>query len=283
MAVNDHSYVIIGGSTKCATSSVFTYLADHPAFSRSKLKESRFFWAGDYPLKKELFNYLDGIEKYDQVFEDKRGARYRLEATPDYLYSEKTAQLIKDNLKDVKLIFIFREPVGRIISWYKFAKQLNHIGAHVTIDDYILSQLESTDPNPLHQFRAVEQCRYDHYLQKYIELFGREKILILKYEMLSTNPVEATNLVCGFLGIDPEFYHDYDFKVMNKSHNVKNVEGYNRYRSFQKMLRRNFKHAMPQFIRKPFSKAFKGIDKMYLKSSTKEWDDIQISPDVLNR
>jgi hypothetical protein len=46
MLVNKHKYIIIGGSTKCATTSVFAYLASHPDIASSKVKESRFFLDG---------------------------------------------------------------------------------------------------------------------------------------------------------------------------------------------------------------------------------------------
>ncbi len=281
MAVNDHSYIIIGGSTKCATSSVFMYLADHPSVSRSKLKESRFFWTGEYPLKKEQVNYLDGIEKYDQLFEDKAGATFRLEATPDYLYSSKTAQLIHENLKKVKLIFIFRDPVSRIISWYKFARQLNLITSDVSIDDYILAQLNATNSNPPQYMRAVEQCRYQHYLEDYQRIFGTDDILVLKYEDLSKHPIEATHKVCTFLGIDESFYNTYDFKIVNQSVNIKNAGLYHGYRQMQKVLRRKFKHTVPEVIRKPISRLFKGVDNMYLRNASSDWGEIKISRDVL--
>ncbi|MEO8147090.1 MAG: sulfotransferase [Bacteroidia bacterium] len=283
MAVNDHSYIIIGGSTKSATSSLYVYLADHPLISRSRFKESRFFWDGDYLLAKKEVNYHDGVERYDQIFDDRPNAKFRLEATPDYLYSENTAKLIKGKLKDVRLIFILREPVDRVKSWYKFSKQLNQIAADVTIDEYIHDQLNSKEENPPQFKRAVEQGRYGFYLKKYVELFGKEKVKILSYENLSSNPGEVMNEVCSFLDIDAAFYNNYDFKIINQSFNVKNAGSYNKYRLFKRSMRRTFKNILPEFMKKPFSKVFKSIDDTYVKSASSDWDEIKISDAVLTK
>lgn len=283
MAVNDHSYVIIGGSTKCASSALFIYLAEHPSISRSLIKEHRFFWTGDYELLKKGDNYFDGMEKYDHVFDDKPNAKYRLEATPDYLYSENSAKLIKESLADVKMVFIIREPLGRLISWYKYSKQLKKITSETTISEYINVQLQSNEISPFQHYRAVEQGRYGHYLQKYIELFGAESVMIIDYERLSLNPKEVMFELSGFLKIDSSFYKKYDFKIVNQSFNVKNVDSFNKYRALKKMLRRTFKKALPAFLKKPISNTFKKIDNVYMKSSSNDWGDLKISDEIIGK
>src|SRR5205085_1120637 len=148
------------------------------------------------------------------------------EATPDYLYSQNSARLIKENLKDVKLVFIWREPISRLVSWFKYSKQLNKLPANASIDEYINHQLNSNESNPSHHNRAVEQGRYGMYLQYYIDLFGRDKILIINYDDLSSDPKSVMQATSRFLNIDTRFYDNYDFKIINQSFNVKDVEAF---------------------------------------------------------
>ncbi|HQV00779.1 MAG TPA: sulfotransferase, partial [Bacteroidia bacterium] len=223
MSVNNFQYIIIGGSTKCATTSVFAYLANHPSIASSKVKESRFFWMDEYPLKNGAYNIVDGIESYEQVFLEKTGANIRLEATPDYLYSRDTALAIKENLEDVKLIFIVRNPIERIISWYKFAKQLNLILATETIEAYINQQLNYVGNDAPQHLRSVEQGLYGKYLKHYFEIFGKDKICVLDYEQISSNPLKAMKSIADFLKIDAAFYESYSFEVLNKSVQVKDA------------------------------------------------------------
>src|SRR3712207_1668459 len=101
--VKEHSYLIIGGTTKAATTSLFSYLADHPQICASSLKESRFFLDADYPVSSKC-RFEDGLDKYDELFQHCRDDRLlRLEATPDYLYSAATPQKIKFSLPKAKL------------------------------------------------------------------------------------------------------------------------------------------------------------------------------------
>lgn len=284
MSVNDHSYLIIGGSTKCATTSVFTYLADHPQISGSKIKESRFFWKGSYKLKRELVSIDDGIDKFDNLFVDKTNAKYRLEATPDYLYSEKSAAIIKENLHDVRFLFIIRDPIDRVISWYKFAKQLNLISADQSIDGFITEQLSITENSSTVQYlHAVEQGRYSIYLEKYITLFGHDKIKVISYEQLTKNPLESLIEICNFIDIDTSFYSDYDFKVLNQSVNVADAKSFNKYRDFRRKIRRTFKNIIPHKFRYPFRKIFKKVDNMYMNNATYDFEEIVISEKIKNK
>ena len=284
MSVNDHSYIIIGGSTKCATTSVFAYLADHPQISGSKIKESRFFWKGNYPLKKEGFDFEDGIEMFDSLFDDKTNAKYRLEATPDYLYSSKTASLIKENLKDVRIIFIVRDPIDRVVSWFKFAKQLNLINANESIDDFIENQFNVEGERIKEQhLHAVEQGCYGRYLEHYIKIFGRDRIKVIKYEQLTVNPSASLANICDFIEIDSGFYKSYDFKVLNQSVNVVNAVAFNKYRDLRRKIRRSFKNIIPENFRQPFTKFFKKFDSIYVNKATSKFEEIVISEKTKNK
>lgn len=50
MQTDDQLYLIIGGTTKAGTTSIFRYLSAHPDVCASSLKETRFFLDKDYPL-----------------------------------------------------------------------------------------------------------------------------------------------------------------------------------------------------------------------------------------
>lgn len=47
----EKKFIIIGGTSKAGTTSLYRYLSDHPMISQSKLKETGFFLDGFY--KKE--------------------------------------------------------------------------------------------------------------------------------------------------------------------------------------------------------------------------------------
>jgi hypothetical protein len=241
--VKEHSYLIIGGTTKAATTSLFSYLADHPQICASSLKESRFFLDADYPVLSK-YRFEDGLDKYEELFQHCHDAQLlRLEATPDYLYSLGTPEKIKSALPKIKLAFILREPVSRLISWYKFAKQIGQLPPNFSFEAYIQEQLQAIEaelPRPQHM-RALEQGRYSLYLQPYFDLFGQNNIHIAFQEELSREPTFLLKEFCRFVGIDPTFYLDYHFKILNPTKVMKNA---NIHRAYMQLLFRthNFVH-----------------------------------------
>ena len=68
----------------------------------------------------------------------------RLDSTPDYLYSTGTPDKIKEYLNNYKIIFILRNPVDRIISWYRYAKQVGGILEEMNFQEYVTQQLKAS-------------------------------------------------------------------------------------------------------------------------------------------
>lgn len=270
----DFKYIIIGGTTKSGTTSVFTYLTHHPQVCGSRIKESRFFWNNAYPLPDTGVSYKNNIQQYYDLFDCQKAATHRVEATPDYMYDAACAKLIRENLTDVLMVFVLRHPVSRLESWYRFAKQLNLIDATVSMEDYVKMQWEIDNDAPQH-LRALEQGRYAKYLQPYVDTFGNKNILLLQYEDLAQNPGKLMQKICDRAGLDFSFYRDYDFKVLNKSINVKNPESFNRYRNFRRGLRK-FLKSLPGFIGNPLKATIKPLDKAYIHMTSSEWEAINM-------
>jgi hypothetical protein len=226
---SDHEarYLIIAGTTKAGTTSLFNYLADHPQICAASWKESRFFLDSDYPVRRHL-DYSAGLETYQRIFRFCDAGQIRLEATPDYLYSAGTPQRIHAALRNVQLIFILREPVSRLVSWYRFARQRNLIPTAMNLEDYVQLQLDGTAP-PTQPFLALEQGRYFPYLQRYCSTFDKEQILLLFFEQLSANPLSAIQSICKFTDCDAGFYTDYSFVRRNQSIEIRNPYLYSSY------------------------------------------------------
>jgi hypothetical protein len=218
MKVSDYRYLIIGGATKSATTSLFNWLKYHPGVCTSSIKETRFFLDKEYPIPSK-FRLEDGLEKYDTFFRHCDDLKIRLEATPDYLYSESTPFKIKDSLPYVGFIFILREPVSRLISWYRFSKQWNLIPKNTSFEEYI--KLNMHDGFKPQHLRALEQGKYSLYLKRYLDLFGKERVFTAFFEEISKNALSIMKEICHFAGISENYYSNYDFKNVNPTRNLK--------------------------------------------------------------
>lgn len=296
--VSDHQYLIVGGTTKAATTSLFTYLADHPTVCAASYKETRFFLDKRYPLPSK-YRYNADLEAYNLLFSECSENQLRLESTPDYLYCPSACERIATLLPKAKLVFSLREPISRLISWYRFAKQIGKLPKSIGFDDYIDLQFNiatskipketidqkdmNHEKNITHEqhLQTLRQGCYAAYLKQYFKHFGRERIHTLFYEELGTQPLNVLDDVCHFAGIDRSFYKDYEFKVTNRTETMRNAEIHQKYRSFR-FQARQWTHNRPLIHR--FLRGIKrAIEPLYLQLNTRPNESVSISEKTQRR
>lgn len=247
-SLSAHKFLIIAGTSKAGTTSVFNYLATHPQICPSNEKETRFFLDADYPLPSQKRYYKDGPFAYLSFYDYGREGDWKLEASPDYLYSNNTARLIRATLANVKLVLILREPVSRLLSMYKFGVKMNEIPRTMTFDEYV--EVQSGDqncsalPSSRHPaFRALDHGRYSVYLKSFLEFFGKPSIQVLFHENLSRDPLDFVQKVCRFAGIDERYFEDYSFEVSNRGVQVRASLLHDKYWRTKQRLRAGLRHA----------------------------------------
>ena len=227
-----YRYLIIAGTTKAGTTSLFNWLAKHPEVSASFRKETNYFLDKEWG-NPSVYRYEDGIEKYGVNYRYSSGEKLYIEASPEYLYSPGTPLKIFNSLPKAKILFILRDPISRLISWYKFAKQIGIISPNLTFDDFIIQQrqnVSSIKPN------ILEQGLYSKYLARYFEIFDSNRVKVIFFEELSGNPLEVMKDICIFCEIDPEFYNNFQFEVFNKTERMRFVKVHQIYITIRKNL-----------------------------------------------
>ncbi len=284
--VADYNYLIVGGTTKAATTSLFAYLTDHPAICAATYKETRFFLSSDYPLPSK-YRYTGDAEAYANLFPNCDDTQLRMESTPDYLYCEKARDGIAQFLPQAKLIFSLREPISRLISWYRFAKQIGKLPQTLSFDAYIellftyLDTDRSGKAAEEQHMQTLQQGCYTLYLQPYLDQFGPARIHTLFYEELAAQPAVVMANLCDFAGIDAGFYTDYTFKVTNRTEKMRNSGLHRKYRDFRFRLRQ-WTHDKP-IIHNPLRAIRRTIEPLYLRLNTQLDEKIQISEETRHR
>lgn len=285
--VSDHHYLIVGGTTKAATTSLFTYLADHPAVCGATYKETRFFLHTDYPLPSK-YRFSGDVKEYNLLFPQCNDDQIRLESTPDYLYCQNALESITEYLPNAKLVFSLREPISRLISWYRFAKQDGKLPQDLSCDDYIKFLFDFADgkfetdifgneQEPINEqhWLTLKQGCYSVYLKEYYSQFEPSRLHILFYEDLAKDPARALKNLSRFVDIDASFYEDYAFKVTNRTETMKNTEIHKKYRDFRFQLRK-WTHNKPM-IHNSFRLLRQTIEPIYLRLNTRPTENVNMS------
>ena len=210
---------IIAGTEKAGTTSVFTYLSEHPEVCAASRKETDFFcdhWKTDPNRSlREYAGYFSHCPAEVPIV---------MEASPGYLGdAELVVPRIAQILKDVRILFILRDPVERIYSSYNFHIGRLDIDANVDFATYInrckaYARKEQT-PEELGMdewyLRVLEFGCYSRYLRLYLEAFPRHRIKVMFFEQLKTDTATFMTELSRFLEIDSDFWSTYRFRKSN--------------------------------------------------------------------
>lgn len=267
-------YIIIAGTNKAGTTSFFEYLAAHPSVCPAYIKQTFFFLDKSWQHalhEPALFDYAKGSHQYRQFFRNYKEGQLRLEASPEYLYAPGTPARIHEfaQLHDVQLVFILRNPVTRFISLFHFGKQQGIIDTNCSFGQFLeQSRKHTTYDNA--SMMAYETGFYSKYLERYVSLFGKDKLLVYFFEDFMSDTQAMMQRVCRDLSLDAAFYEGFVFETHNKTITVKNrVAGelYKKARLFliQKTFKSRIGHGTSMLLKKTITPIYRRMNTAELK------------------
>jgi len=205
---------LILGAAKSGTTSLYYYVGQHPDVCLSQPKEPLFFES----------EYERGLGFYwERYFGQCNGQSAIGEARVYNLYLPYVPQRIRDSLPHARFIAVLRDPVDRAYShwWHRYTRRIERL----SFEDAVADNLETLRAGPRFEgdagalewqrglFRNMNGTRYRTYvdlgyyaeqLGRYLELFPRERLKVILYEELVSDPAAVARDVWGFLGVDPE-------------------------------------------------------------------------------
>lgn len=186
------------GTQKGGTTSLHEILRQHPDIFLPETKEIHFF------DKEEL--YSRGFDWYlDTFFGKYNGEKICGEFTPEYsFFASIPERILKTAGKDIKILFVFRNPVDRAFSHYLMTKR--RIREELSFEDAIRSEevrMHGGDYNAVVDFSYLSRGMYSHQVKRYLQYFPIESMLFLRFEEdLILNPEETVQRILKFLGVD---------------------------------------------------------------------------------
>ena len=190
-------FAIIIGAMKSGTTSLFRHLGSHPAVLPCRVKEPKFFsddkkWAYGFDWYRSLWDLRDTDH------------RIALEASTEYTKHPaipSPAGRIAEAPGDYRLLYILRNPLDRIESHHTHAYERGW--SEQQLEDGVVEH-------------HVNVSRYAMQLDRYLEHFDREDVLLLDFDELERDPLMLMRRVCGFLEIDPA----HPFPELDRAHNT---------------------------------------------------------------
>lgn len=190
---------IIIGAMKSGTTSLAKNLAEHPQICFCKKKEPMFFhqkkWKDHIGEYHNLYN-----PKFGQICGEASTTYTSLTEYPDTPYN-----LYQYN-PNLKLIYIIRNPVDRIVSHYMH-NVLNH-------------GLKSPFENAIKEDSIyIDRSRYYFQISKYLQYFNRDQIMLIIFKDYIHNQRDVLKDVYKFLGLKIDINYHINSEPQNASIN----------------------------------------------------------------
>ena len=175
---------VIGlGCRRCATSWLHECLSGHPQI-------------GKPPGGLHFFSehYANGTEWYLDQLREHADRPALVEFSVSYSYPEhyqEAARRIHDLVPYAKLFIAIRNPIERAFSDYLRSVRNLETGADIPFEDAIRA-------NPA----LLERGLYARIISRYLDLFPKERLLVLFYDDLKTDAVSFVGRLLEFIGVD---------------------------------------------------------------------------------
>ncbi len=135
------------------------------------------------------------------------------EASPYYMFHPHAPQRIADELPDVRLVVVLREPAERAWSQYRREVDTGHeslsfADAVAAEPERLRGEVERMLADPTYESYAHRHHTYrarGHYAQQLTrlhELFGPDRVLVVQSEAMFADPARELSRVWGFIGVD---------------------------------------------------------------------------------
>lgn len=195
---------LVPGAQKGGTTTLQTLLASHPQVFLPPGKEVHYF----------SLHYDRGEAWYREQFAKAAPSQCCGDITPYYLFHPEAPRRIQALLPKVRLVLLLRDPVERAVSQYFHSLRLGL--EPLSLEQALLSETErlagaeATLDTPGGRHRSHQEhsylgrSRYEQQLERYLRLFQREQLLILRSEDLFAEPVRIWQQLLAFLDLDPQ-------------------------------------------------------------------------------
>tara|TARA_Y100001968_G_C19453346_1_gene770296 strand:- start:9242 stop:10147 length:906 start_codon:yes stop_codon:yes gene_type:complete len=241
-------HLIILGTEKAGTTSLYEYFVNHNQIIASTKKETDYFR-----------NNEATYSGYLKCFPSIEDSKILFESSPGYLgTSQNTAPRIHDVLSsNAKLIAVVRDPIERLKSSFSFHKSKQYIPKNFDINEYVdicLAYDNGDNPeNPFHSdwfLNVLNAAKYKLHLNNYYKFFDENLVHVIDFHELKLDIRAVVLDICRFADLNSSYFNEFEFFKSNQTFQVKNSVvhrlGMFVNSSFEPFFRRNPK--IKQFI-----------------------------------
>lgn len=204
---------IVIGAPRAGTTSLFYWLSQHPDVFLPVRKELHHFSYAQLaahargPDDQRVLDELCATwEQYQAHYEAARDEAAVGEVSPSYLLHAEARHGMRERLGDLKIVAVLRDPVAKAFSQYSLLARQGR--EPLSFPAALEAEEERWRAGWGDIWWYARGARYAEGIARYAETFGRENLLVLRFQDLQADPAATLRTVFGFLGVDDAFAVD---------------------------------------------------------------------------
>ena len=204
------SFIIVG-AVRCGTTSLYYNICEHSSVLPASYDEIGYF-DSNYELGINWYKSMFPTKFQKEKIELKTGICITGEDTPFYFWDKKAIKRIKQDIPEVKIIILMRNPIDRAYSNYHLGVRLG--AESLTFEESIKKEMELLIKNNELENDSIEKFLrsrsyiakglYYQQIKNWFNEFSKEQILVLTTENLAIKPHQTLKQIFNFLGLPNE-------------------------------------------------------------------------------
>ena len=202
-------FVIIGAK-RCGTTSLFSYLPEHPSIAKSHHDNMGFF-NDNFHLGVNWYKSFFPTVSQKKKIEKQYGKFLAFDVTTRYMENRTTAENIKKIKPDIKIIVMLRNPIDRAYSQYNIT--VKEKTEKLDFEQAIIEEMNRLNMGISEEFRDgllefpkenrhyIKKSLYALQLKSWFDIFPKENILVLSTEEFRENEENVYRKIFEFLDI----------------------------------------------------------------------------------
>ena len=199
------------GAGRCGTTALYRFLGRHPQIEVGRRKSPNHFATGipqppwETPAAVAMArHWASDRAEYESLFEPDTATRAVVDVSPVYLQAIAVPERIHAARPDARIIAVLRDPTRRAVSHFLGRRRDGIEPTSASLHDTLLAQATGPLPTEVAFGHYVGAGQYHRFLTPYLELFGRDNVLVLFHDDLVADPGATVARVFRFLDVDPD-------------------------------------------------------------------------------
>lgn len=212
---------VVAGTQRGGTTSLFIYLLAHEQVLGPRRAKGVHYFDTNWHESDDWYRSNFPLQSTVDAMAKESGVTPAIgEGAPYYMFHPHIPGRIHELMPDCRVLMVLREPLDRAMSHHNHEvkrgfETLSMTDAFDAEEGRLAGEVDKMAADPTYISKAhihhayLARGRYADQVQRYLDLFGRDQVLVMDSAKLKSHPEETVRRATDFLGLKPMSGVDY--------------------------------------------------------------------------